>query len=74
MQYYCEKAKKRILLSIFQRKILLYTGTREEQTTADGKPRPVVKVEEVEVNEKIVYDREGRREVAEDMLPKDRDV
>ena len=34
----------------------------------------MVKVEEVEVNEKIVFDREGRREVTKDMLPKDGDV
>ena len=38
------------------------------------KPKPVVKVEEVEVNGKIVFNREGRREVTEDVLPKDGDM
>ena len=34
----------------------------------------MVKVEKVEVNGKIVFDQEGRREAAEDVLPKDGDV
>ena len=38
------------------------------------KPKPVVKLEEVEVNGKIVFDQEGRREVAENVLPKDGDM
>ena len=68
------KKLKRGLYHLYNSKEDLATSTREEQTTADGKPRSVVKVEEVEVNEKIVFDQEGRREVAEDVLPKDRDV
>ena len=38
------------------------------------KPTPVVKVEEVEVNEKIVLDQEERRVVVMDVLPKDGEI
>ena len=55
---------------IFQRKILLPVQERSSLPLKE-KPRPVIKVE---VNGKIVFDREGRREVVEDVLPKDGDV
>ena len=38
------------------------------------KPKPVVRVEAVEVNGKIIFNLKDRRQVGEDLLPKDGDV